>query len=146
MRLLFILSLMILTSVMRAQDPSLQNMPQNQVDEKEITAVDPDKVRLELAMDPAAILIDARMKFEHRRRRIPESVNLPNSMILNEFAASTSKGRPLYVYCTTEPRARQAAVLLKKHGFDKVFIIEGGFNKWRAYNLPVVKGRKGRTP
>lgn len=144
MRFLFILSLMLLAPVIRAQDPPLQNLPQKQTDEKEIIAVDPDQVRLELALEPAAILIDARLKFEHRRRRIENSVNLPNSKSLNEFAAATSKGRPLYVYCTTEPRARQAAALLLGHGFEKVFIIEGGFNKWRAYNLPIVRGRKGR--
>ncbi|MFO7575781.1 MAG: rhodanese-like domain-containing protein [Bacteroidales bacterium] len=144
MKMIFILSLMLLPAVLKAQDPPLQNPPQKQTDEKEIIAVDPDQVRLELALEPAAILIDARLRFEHRRRRIENSVNLPDSKTLNEFATTTSKGRPLYVYCTTEPRARQAAELLLGHGFEKVFIIEGGFNKWRAYNLPIVKGRKGR--
>jgi len=146
MRLLIITLIIILSLPIRAQEPPLQTPPLKQKEENEIIAVDPDQVRLELALEPAAILIDARLKFEHRRRRIEKSVNLPNSKSLNEFAAATSKGRPLYVYCTTEPRARQAAALLLGHGFEKVFIIEGGFNKWCAYNLPIITGRKSKTP
>ncbi|MDX9930135.1 MAG: rhodanese-like domain-containing protein [Bacteroidales bacterium] len=111
-----------------------------------IPAVDPDRVKLELALDPSAILIDVRLKFEYRRRRIEKSVNLPKKADLDKFAEETPRHRPLYLYCTTETRARQAAALLVDHGFLSVYIMEGGLNKWRAYNLPLVKGRKGRYP
>ena len=108
---------------------------------KEVVAVDPDKVRLELALDPLAILIDVRMKFEYRRSRIEKAVHLPKKKDLDAFAASTPKHRPLYLYCTTETRARQAGQLLLDHGFERVYVIEGGLNKWKAYNLPVEHGR-----
>jgi len=108
---------------------------------KEVVAVDPDRVRLELALDPLAILIDVRMKFEYRRSRIEKAVHLPKKKDLDAFAASTMKHRPLYLYCTTETRARQAGKLLIEHGFERVFVIEGGLNKWKAYNLPLEQGR-----
>jgi thiosulfate sulfurtransferase len=104
-----------------------------------IVAVDPDKVRLEASLDPSVIIIDVRMKMEYRRGHIEKAVHLPNKKSLLEFAARTAVSRPLYLYCTTETRSRQAAKLLVNAGFERVFIIEGGFNKWKAYGLPVEK-------
>jgi rhodanese-related sulfurtransferase len=122
-------------------DTMLYTSESSRQEMKHIVAVDPDKVRLELAMDPLAILIDVRMKFEFRRSRIGKAVHLPKKKDLDVFASSTLKHRPLYLYCTTETRARQAGELLVAHGFEKVYVIEGGFNKWKAYNLPVERGR-----
>jgi len=106
---------------------------------KKVTAVDPDRVRLEVSLDPASIIVDVRMKFEYRSGHIEKAVNLPKRKELDRFIAATPKHRPLYVYCQTETRARQAAELLNEAGFENVFIIEGGIQKWKAYNLPVVK-------
>lgn len=141
MKMIFTLSLMLLATALGAQDPPLQD---SVLQNPPVVIVDPDKAQLELALDPAAIILDVRFRFEFRRGHIEKAVNLPTNKSLNEFAASTSKGRPLYVYCTTEPRSRQAAARLLEHGFSRVFVIEGGLNKWRAYNLPIVTGRKGR--
>jgi rhodanese-related sulfurtransferase len=107
---------------------------------REIPAVDPDKVRLELALDPLAMVIDVRLKFEYRKGHIEKAVRLPKKKDLDAFASVTEKYRPLFVYCTTETRARQAAQLLKEQGFERVSVIEGGIAKWKAYNLPLVKG------
>jgi rhodanese-related sulfurtransferase len=104
-----------------------------------IVAVDPDKVQLEAALDPAVIIIDVRMKMEYRRGHIEKAVHLPKKKDLMEFAARTSVSRPLYLYCTTETRSRQAARLLVDSGFERVYVIEGGLNKWKAYRLPIEK-------
>lgn len=122
-------------------DVNLYSSETSRQEMKEIIAVDPDRVRLELALDPLAILIDVRMKFEYRKSHIEKAVHLPKKKNLDAFAASTMKHRPLYLYCTTETRARQAAQLLLDHGFERVYVIEGGLNKWKAYNLPVEHGR-----
>jgi len=106
-----------------------------------LTVVHPDKARLELATDPTSILIDVRMKMEFRKKHIEGAVNLPGKKDLDEFCAKTGNYRPLYVYCTTETRARQAAKLLIGNGFTNVFILEGGLSKWVSLNLPTVKGR-----
>lgn len=104
-----------------------------------IVAVDPDKVRLEAALDPAVIIIDVRMKMEYRSGHIEKAVHLPKKRNLMAFAAKTPLNRPIYVYCTTETRSRQAAKILIETGFERVFIIEGGFNKWKRYGLPIEK-------
>ncbi len=107
-----------------------------------LTVVHPDKARLELAVDPTAILIDVRMKMEYRKKHIENAVNLPGKKEMDAFCEKTGNFRPLYVYCTTETRARQAAKLLIDKGFTNVFILEGGLNKWVALNLPTVRGKK----
>ncbi|MBE0673741.1 MAG: rhodanese-like domain-containing protein [Bacteroidales bacterium] len=115
--------------------------PAEQESAQTIPAVDPDKVMLVLALDPLAIPVDVRLKFEYRRGHIEKAVHLPKKKDLDAFAMTTPKHRPLYVYCTTETRARQAAQLLIDKGFEKVFVIEGGISKWKAYKLPLIKGK-----
>jgi rhodanese-related sulfurtransferase len=105
-----------------------------------LTVVSPDKARLVLAVDPTAILIDVRMKMEFRKKHIENAVNLPGKKEMEEFCAKTHNFRPLYIYCTTETRARQAAKLLIDKGFTNVYILEGGLSKWVALNLPTVRG------
>jgi rhodanese-related sulfurtransferase len=124
--------------------PVAEQTAEQKIDEP-IPAVDPDKVMLELALDPLAIPVDVRMRFEYRKGHIEKAVHLPGKKDLDEFATKTEKHRPLYVYCTTETRARQAAQLLIDHGFEKVFVIEGGISKWKAYKLPLIKGRQKTT-
>lgn len=111
--------------------------------EREIIMTDPDRVRLELALDPSAILIDTRVHFQFRRRRIENAINLPGKADLDRFATNTPKHRPLYLYCSAEARSAQAASLLNSYGFLEIHVMEGGFNRWKAYGLPTVKGKKG---
>ena len=109
------------------------------------TVVHPQKMRLELATDRTAILIDVRMKMEYRKRHIEGAINLPRKKDMDKFIATTHDFRPVYVHCTTETRARQAAKLLIDSGFTNVFILEGGLNKWVSLNLPTEKGRQGKA-
>ena len=103
--------------------------------------VHPDSMRMALATDRTAILIDVRMKMEYRNRHIENAINLPKKKDLDKFIAATQNFRPVYVHCATETRARQAAKILIDSGFTNVFILEGGMNKWVSLNRPTEKGR-----
>ena len=51
------------------------------------------------------------------------------------------KAWPLIVCCARGSRSRTAMAALKKAGFEKVFVLEGGVAAWLEANLPVT--RKG---
>jgi rhodanese-related sulfurtransferase len=52
-----------------------------------------------------------------------------------------SKEKPIVTVCRSGARSAQAAVLLRKAGFDKVANLAGGMLRWRAEHLPAEGAR-----
>lgn len=81
--------------------------------------------------------------------RTPEEVSegyINNASTINlyddDFNAKINliqKDRQIYVYCASGGRSAEAAELLKKNGFSKVFNLSGGMSEWRNNGFPVVK-------
>lgn len=61
---------------------------------------------------------------------------------LAETAASISKDKPIVTVCRSGARSTQAAVLLKKAGFDRVANLSGGMLRWRSQGHAVEGGRE----
>ena len=49
------------------------------------------------------------------------------------------KDKPVYVYCKSGGRSGEAAAMMKKNGFKKVYNLEGGLNAWAGKGYPVSK-------
>ena len=49
------------------------------------------------------------------------------------------KDKPVYVYCKMGGRSAQAAEVMKKNGFKKVYNLEGGLTAWAGKGYPVTK-------
>jgi thioredoxin len=49
------------------------------------------------------------------------------------------KNKPVYVYCKAGGRSSQAAELMKKNGFTKVYNLDGGIMSWMNNGYAVVK-------
>jgi thioredoxin 1 len=49
------------------------------------------------------------------------------------------KDKPIYVYCKSGGRSSEAALLLEKNGFSKVYNLTGGITEWKNQGYPVVK-------
>jgi rhodanese-related sulfurtransferase len=87
-----------------------------------------------------AVLLDVREAKEIAGSRVPNSVHIPLSQLKSrggELAKSTA--RPVIVYCERGQRARGAAGILGRNGFEKVFLLRGGYKAWRDAGLPVQK-------
>jgi rhodanese-related sulfurtransferase len=52
-----------------------------------------------------------------------------------------AKDRPVVLVCRSGNSASTAAAKLKKAGFTKVHVLEGGVAAWQQAELPLVKGR-----
>ena len=78
---------------------------------------------------PGAILLDVRTPEEFRQGYIPGSVNIPLQSLEDIQGVAESEDTPLYVYCYSGSRSRQAAALLDRMGYSNVKNI-GGIAAW----------------
>ena len=84
-----------------------------------------------LAALPDEQLLDVRTPAEYR------SGHLPQATLMNfredgfeEKLAQLDKDQPVMVYCAGGGRSHQAAAMLEKLGFQKVYELEGGMKNW----------------
>ena len=72
-----------------------------------------------------AVLLDVRTPQEYREGHIPGSVNLPLQTIDKVTEIVENMSTPLFVYCLSGSRSRQAAESLKEIGYPSVKNIGG---------------------
>ena len=80
---------------------------------------------------PQAILLDVRTPEEYGGGHVPGSRNLPLQQIENITAIAEKKETPLFVYCQSGARSRQAVSLLQRMGYENVNNI-GGMAAYRG--------------
>lgn len=66
------------------------------------------------------------------------NINVNSGNFESEAVAKLQKDMPVYVYCRSGRRSKQAADILAAKGY-KVVNLEGGILGWTAAGLPVVK-------
>lgn len=72
-----------------------------------------------------AILLDVRTSQEYQSGHIPGSTNIPLQTIDKISSVAKDKAVPLYVYCHSGARSRQAAGALQRMGYTNVTNIGG---------------------
>jgi rhodanese-related sulfurtransferase len=103
--------------------------------------VSPENFQADYLKEDKALLIDVREYFEYKKKRIKDAVNIPSSGNL-EFSADTiSKDNALFLYCTSGFRSKRTADFFGKHGFSKVYSLDGGINAWEKEGKPVERKR-----
>lgn len=74
---------------------------------------------------PGAVLLDVRTPQEYQAGHIPNSRNVPLQTLGQVGAAAGGKDTPLFVYCHSGARSRQAAGELQRMGYLHVKNIGG---------------------
>lgn len=72
-----------------------------------------------------AVLLDVRTREEYQEGHIPGSKNIPLQMIEKITSVVGNREMPLYVYCHSGARSRQAAGMLQHMGYCNVTNIGG---------------------
>lgn len=90
-----------------------------------------------------ALVVDVSPTADFAKAHILGSISVPLSELDPEKhkLLSKSKDRPIVLVCRSGQTAHQAAKTLKKSGFAKVSVLEGGVTSWRGADLPLTKGR-----
>lgn len=72
-----------------------------------------------------AVLLDVRTRQEYQAGHIPDSKNIPLQEIGNIHMITDKKDVPLFVYCQSGARSRQATEELQRMGYMKAKNIGG---------------------
>ena len=80
---------------------------------------------------PGAVLLDVRSPREYKGGHVPGSTNVPLHSIEKVDSVARSKDIPLFVYCHSGARSREAVSALKDMGYVNVKNI-GGMAAYRG--------------
>jgi rhodanese-related sulfurtransferase len=103
-----------------------------------VQRAEPSQVRGDLA---EALLLDVRTGEEFDQGHIAGSVNVPPGGLDGYLRAVRNRGgRPVVIVCRSDYRAALAYPVVRSHGFDRVFVLDGGILRWQREQLPVQTG------
>ena len=87
-----------------------------------------------------AIVVDISDPKDYEAGHVPKARNIPLSRIDSDVnRLKKFKSRPVVIACRVGNRSSKAANILRKHGFNDVRVLQGGFSAWTKENLPIEK-------
>lgn len=101
----------------------------------------PDEVEQLIATTPPLGILDMRQEEEIHDGNgwIANATPCPYFSDYRSALQKLDRGQPWLVYCAIGGRAEYTAATMAQLGFQRVYLIKGGFNAWRAAGKPVVK-------
>jgi len=84
------------------------------------------------------LIVDVRTPGEYREGHIYGAVNYPLDRI-GEWYRDLPRNEPVYLYCHSGNRSREAAEYLKKKGFKNIYNVTGGIIAWTKRSYPLVR-------
>jgi len=86
------------------------------------------------------VVLDVREAAETIGGKIAKAVQIPVGAVAKRIGElEKHKDKTLLVYCKSGARSGAACKELGKHGFDKVFSLNGGLMAWQEAHLPLSK-------
>ncbi|MCD4788621.1 MAG: rhodanese-like domain-containing protein [Bacteroidales bacterium] len=109
-----------------------------------ITKVSVDDLKTIIDNHGEIKIIDCREKEEYINGHIPGAINIPRGVL--EFSSKISNRRePIYVYSQTVDRASLACPTLKLLKYDKVYLVDGGWQEWNETFPELIEEGEGDT-
>ena len=87
-----------------------------------------------------AVLIDVREPDEYSEVRAQGAVNIPLSE-LQAREAEVPRDKDVLLICHSGFRSMQAALFLRRQGYERVTNVQGGTEEWENAGLPVAHGK-----
>ncbi|CAN5151365.1 hypothetical protein BH09BAC3_BH09BAC3_16560 [soil metagenome] len=101
-------------------------------------ALSPPEFAEKLKSNNEIILLDVRSPEEIEAGFIEGAENLNyNDEAFSGSLDNLDHSKIYFVYCASGKRSGKASELMKEKGFTSVTTLEGGFNAWKANELPV---------
>jgi len=86
------------------------------------------------------LLIDVRTPGEYASGHLENSVNIDyKADNFKELIAALDSNQDVYVYCKVGGRSNNAAKIMKKMGFKKIYDLEGGILQWEKEDFKIIK-------
>jgi rhodanese-related sulfurtransferase len=95
---------------------------------------------VQLMNNEDVVVLDVRESAETIGGKIARAVQIPVSGVAKRIGELEKyKDKTMLVYCKTGARAGVACKELSKHGFDKIYSLNGGLTAWQEAHLPLSK-------
>lgn len=95
---------------------------------------------LELIQKGNGIILDVRTLAEAQQGHIPNAIVIDiYQKDFEEKIKALPKDSEIYIYCTVGARSKQAAMIMQKNGFEKVFNLEAGIMDWARNRYPITQ-------
>lgn len=89
-----------------------------------------------------ALVVDLRPIAEFEKGHIPGAKNVQVSQFDPESRQlAAARSLPVVLVCKAGQASGDAARRLRKAGFERVFVLDGGIGAWQQAGLPLAKGR-----
>jgi rhodanese-related sulfurtransferase len=93
--------------------------------------------------NPDFVILDVRTPEEFESGHIEGAININyHSDAFTEDLNKLERSKTYLVYCRTGRRSGDTVGIMTKQGFKEIYLIDGDIVKWKALDLPVVKGTK----
>ncbi|MFE3870931.1 thioredoxin domain-containing protein [Flavobacterium sp. ZS1P70] len=103
---------------------------------KKTKTIEPAAFAEKIAATPNAQILDVRTPEEFISGHIDNAANVNwNGTDFVTKAAAYDKTKPVFVYCKSGGRSKQAAAKLEELGFTTIYELQGGMLKWDAAGL-----------
>lgn len=96
-----------------------------------VRTLTPEQLKQRIAVNKRLCLLDVREPHELEISRIKaaESINIPRNQVL-ERMNELDTSREIIVFCRFGLQSLKVVRTLQKHGFEKLYHLEGGINRW----------------
>jgi rhodanese-related sulfurtransferase len=89
-----------------------------------------------------ALVVDLRPHADFEKGHIPGSKNVqPSQFDPESKQLAAARSLPVVLVCKAGQASAPAARRLRKAGFERVYLLDGGIAAWQQADLPLVKGR-----
>jgi rhodanese-related sulfurtransferase len=114
-------------------------------DDSILNFVNTEEFIIQMKLNENHTLFDVRTWMEYKKSRIPHAVNAENKNILFAYTDTMDFDKSLFLYCATNFRSKAAGRSLSEKGFNNIFILDVGFNGWKASGKEIDKTRPKRS-
>lgn len=89
-----------------------------------------------------ALVVDLRPQADFEKGHIAGSRNVQMSQFDPENKQlAAARSLPVVLVCKAGQTSSSAAARLRKAGFERVYVLDGGIGAWQQADLPLAKGR-----
>lgn len=115
----------------------LSNSGCKKAEATEIQVVSIEEMRTHLKYNTLQV-VDVRSPTDFQESHILSAENIIYNEDFRNNLRSLDREKPVAIYCTSGKISPEAAKILQKTGFKKIYILDGGIKKWVSENQEVI--------
>jgi len=135
---LFPIAVLIIFTTLLTLSGALFAEEEKETDIKIVNVQEANKLIEENNENSKFVILDVRTREEYGAGHIEDSINIDyKSPNFKEEISKLDKEKIYLTYCRSGRRSAKSAEIMKEHGFENIYIIDGGIVAWNKAGLPI---------